>query len=225
MNYKVIIPARRNSKRLPGKNKLPLNGIPLFMHSVHYAINEGFDKDDIIVTTDDEDISAIADEFGVIVHKRSEQYSGDLISSGDVLKNVWQHLQLFGNNSILLQPTSPVRPKNLLNDSIRIFEKTKAESLYSVSVLSEKVGHRDEESHFTPINFQLGQRSQDMQKLFFENGLVYITSSGLIKEAKVHNIESRTILVDSICATVDIDDLNDFLWADFVLKQMNNDRI
>lgn len=225
MSYKVLIPARKNSKRLPAKNKRILDGMPLFMHSVHYAINEGFDKDDIIVSTDDEDISAIADEFGVIVHKRSEQYSGDLTSSGDVLKNVWQQLQLFGNNSILLQPTNPLRPKELLRDSIRMFEDTRAKSLYSVSVLNEKVGYRDEESRFSPINFQLGQRSQDMQKLFFENGLVYITSPDLIDEARVHDLESRTFLVDSICASVDIDDMNDFFWAEFVLKQMNYDGI
>ena len=56
-----IIPARGNSKRLLNKNILELNGIPLFMHSVDYARQNGIER--IVVSTDSELIKQKAKEF------------------------------------------------------------------------------------------------------------------------------------------------------------------
>ena len=55
MKILAIIPARKGSKRLPGKNKKFLNGRPLINYTIEAAINSGM-TEDIIVTTDDKDI-------------------------------------------------------------------------------------------------------------------------------------------------------------------------
>ena len=64
MKYKVIIPARGGSKRLPKKNIRKLDGIPLFVHSINYANNFSlFQKNDIYVNTDDDEIEKIASKI------------------------------------------------------------------------------------------------------------------------------------------------------------------
>ena len=62
----AIIPARKNSKRLPGKNIKELGGIPLFMHSVNYARANSNIIDEIVITTDDPEIMNIAEKENIL---------------------------------------------------------------------------------------------------------------------------------------------------------------
>ena len=55
MIFKVIIPARANSKRLPGKNMKVLGGKPLIQHSIDFA-KKGFLNKDIWVNSDDPEV-------------------------------------------------------------------------------------------------------------------------------------------------------------------------
>jgi CMP-N-acetylneuraminic acid synthetase len=78
-----IIPARGGSRRIPGKNKKKMLGVPLFVYSVRLAKSTGlFDK--IIVTTDDKEIEKIAEEEGAEVHVRPK------VSNTQTLKEVWE---------------------------------------------------------------------------------------------------------------------------------------
>ena len=65
----AIIPARGGSKRLPGKNLLPLGGIPLLGHSILYAQKQDC-IGDVYVSTDDDAIAAAALQFGAKVIRR-----------------------------------------------------------------------------------------------------------------------------------------------------------
>lgn len=91
MKYKVIIPARKGSKRLPGKNLKVLNNKPLIKYSIDYALNY-FDKDDIWVNSDCEQILSFASNINVNIYKRPLILGGDTVSTVDVLKD---HLFFF----------------------------------------------------------------------------------------------------------------------------------
>ena len=98
----AIIPARGGSKRLPNKNILLFDGLPLLAHSILYAKNNLSIIDEIYVTTDSPEIKRIALEFGAKVIDRPESISGDFEPTNSALKHV---LQLIGNqveNVILL---------------------------------------------------------------------------------------------------------------------------
>ena len=74
----AIIPARGGSKRLPNKNSLLLDGIPLIAHSIMYALNNKSIIDAVFVSTDDEKIKEIALKYGAQVIERPTELSGDL---------------------------------------------------------------------------------------------------------------------------------------------------
>ena len=85
MVYKIIIPARANSKRLPGKNMKFLGDKPLIQYSIDFALNH-FSADSIWVNSDDEHIIKFAKKIGVRTLLRPVDLATDHTSTVDVLK-------------------------------------------------------------------------------------------------------------------------------------------
>ena len=128
----AIIPARGNSKRLPGKNIKLLNGIPLLAHSILYSQKNSF-IDAVYVSTDDEVIKKVALDFGAKVIDRPLSLSGDFEPTVSALKHAIETIDFEIDNVILLQPTNPLRPKDLLKDCFEKFQNLNADSLFTVS--------------------------------------------------------------------------------------------
>ena len=84
--------------------------------------------------------------------------------------------------------------------------------------ISEKKLGKIERDFFKPTNYIPGQRSQDIQKLYFENGLLYITRCDNILKGKIITEDVYPIICNSIESTVDIDYLEDFVFAESILK-------
>lgn len=218
MSYKTIaiIPARGNSKRLPGKNTKFLGGIPLLAHSVKYAQQFSF-IDEIFVTTDDAEIKKIALEFGAKVIDRPTEISGDFEPTVSALKHVLESISNDVENVILLQPTNPLRPNNLLAEAFELYINSNSDSLFTVSRNHDKLG-KIVNHKFEPFNYTIGQRSQDLEPLFFENGLLYISKANLIKNDVIISEKAFPLEVNHIFAKVDIDTQEDFDYAVFLLN-------
>lgn len=219
MNNKtiVIIPARGNSKRLPGKNIKFLGNIPLLAHSIKYAQQFSF-IDEIYVTTDDVEIKKVALEFGAKVIDRPEEISGDLEPTVSALKHVLESLSEEIENVVLLQPTNPLRPGNLLSEAFELYLNSSLDSLFTVSRNHHKLG-KIVNHKFEPFNYAIGQRSQDLEPLFFENGLLYISKANLIKNNIIISENAWPLEVNHIFANVDIDTQEDFDYAEYLLKK------
>lgn len=219
MNNKtiVIIPARGNSKRLPGKNIKFLGNIPLLAHSIKYAQQFSF-IDEIYVTTDDVGIKKVALEFGAKVIDRPEEISGDLEPTVSALKHVLESLFEEIENVVLLQPTNPLRPGNLLSEAFELYLNSSLDSLFTVSRNHHKLG-KIVNHKFEPFNYAIGQRSQDLEPLFFENGLLYISKANLIKNNIIISENAWPLEVNHIFANVDIDTQEDFDYAEYLLKK------
>ncbi|RZJ50190.1 MAG: acylneuraminate cytidylyltransferase family protein, partial [Flavobacterium sp.] len=127
----AVIPARGGSKRLPQKNIKMLGEVPLLVHSILYAQANNKIIDDIYVSTDDNEIKKIALEFGAKVMDRPENISGDLEPTVSALKNVLEQIHEPVGNVVLLQPTNPLRPENLLKDAFSIYQKENCNSLFT----------------------------------------------------------------------------------------------
>lgn len=216
----AIIPARGGSKRLPGKNILPLLGKPLLAHSIEYAIKHSF-IDEIYVSTDNVEIKKVALQYGVKVIDRPVAISGDFEPTITSLQHVLEVIEEKAENVVLLQATNPLRPEFLLEEAFELFEKNNLESLFTVSRDEHKLG-KIEDSKFIPFNYKPGQRSQDLEPLYFENGLLYIAKASLIKEGILMNENSFPMLVNHPFAKVDIDTQEDFDYADYVFKKIKN---
>jgi len=213
----AIIPARGGSKRLPGKNILPLGDKPLVAHSILYAKDNNSIVDEVYVTTDCPEIKAVALQFGAKVIDRPAALSGDFEPTVSALKHA---LDVIGNtvqNVILLQPTNPLRPKNLLEEAWKMYVSGDHDSLMTVSQNHQKFG-KIENKKFIPFNYEFGQRSQDLEPLFFENGLLYITKAELILNDMIVGENGFPFEVNHPFASVDIDTKEDFQYAEYLFN-------
>ena len=214
----AIIPARGDSKRLPQKNLKLLGGIPLIAHSILYAKKNSAIIDDIYVSTDDAAIKKIAIEYGAKVIDRPESLSGDFEPTVSALKHVLLSIDFEVDNVVLLQATNPLRPQNLLQEAFEVYQKGNYESMFTVTRNHQKLG-KIVSNRFIPFNYELGQRSQDLEPLFFENGLLYITKASLIFKEIIISENAFPFEVNSIFANVDIDTQDDLEYAEYLFNK------
>lgn len=175
----VIIPARGGSKRLPGKNIRDLRGVPLLAHSIHYAQLFPEIVSDVYVSTDCPEIAAVACQYGAKVLERPEHLATDTTPTLPVLVDA---LLTINDptiaNVILLQATNPLRDEKLLAQAWQVYSDPALNltSLFTVTRSYAKLG-KIVNNQFIPWNYQIGQRSQDLEPLYSEDGVLYICST------------------------------------------------
>jgi N-acylneuraminate cytidylyltransferase len=217
MKTLAFIPARGGSKRLPGKNSKLFAGKPLISYSIAFARYCGMDK--IIVSTDDREIASIASSSDAEVVMRPAELSGDTATTSIAAKHCMEtciregyHPDLF----VTLQPTNPLRPQSLFADALHAFNEAPCDSVISVSLNKHKLGTVDGNNCFQPQTYQPGTRSQDLNRLYYENGLIYLSKPENVLQDKLFGDAMRTITTDELYATADIDTLFDFELAEFI---------
>jgi CMP-N-acetylneuraminic acid synthetase len=214
----AIIPARGGSKRLPEKNIRLLGGLPLLVHSILYARDNREVIDEVYVSTDNNEIKKIALQFGAKVIDRPISLSGDFEPTVSALKHVLESIGIKVENVVLLQPTNPLRPDKLLEDAFEIYQNGNYDSLFTVSGNHQKLG-KIENDKFLPFNYNIGQRSQDLEPLYYENGLLYITKAKRILEDEIISEKAFPFIVNSIFANVDIDTPEDLEYAEYLYQK------
>lgn len=222
--YITIIPARGGSKRFPGKNTHILNGKPLICHSIDYS-KKNDSIIDTYVSTDAEDIKQVSLLSGAKVIDRPKELADDYATTAAAMRHAVHHLVNNGvefDFVVLLQATNPLRPKNLLNEAIDIIEKGNNDSLFTVNRSTRKLG-KIVDNIFVPWNYHFGQRSQDLDPLFYENGLLYITRKDLLLQEIIEGPTAYPLIVDHPYGEVDIDTKEDFSYAEFMLNQYRNE--
>lgn len=216
MKYVALIPARGGSKRLPRKNILPLAAKPLIAHSIDYAKSEGVP---VYVSTDDAEIKDISIQFGAQVIDRPEELASDYATTASVLQHTAKWLIDNGvdfDYIIILQATNPLRPEGFLKEAIEIVENERPNSLMSVNSILRKQG-RIVDNRFEPMNYYFGQRSQDMETWYYENGLIYFTSKEKSLDGVVITPDVRPFVCEHIFGEIDIDTLDDFHKAEYFM--------
>lgn len=217
----VIIPARGGSKRIPDKNLQLLGEITLLEHSINYAKANSDFINDIVVTTDAKEIADVAITAGAKIIERPANLSGDNCTTVSALKHALVNLKKEFDVVILLQPTNPLRPESLLRDSLKEFQKGDYDSLVTVSRNYHKLG-KIVRNKFVPYNYNMGQRSQDMEPLYYENGLLYIMRSNIIMKDVLLGDKNLAYEINHPYAKVDIDTWDDLRYAQFLYQ---NDKL
>jgi CMP-N-acetylneuraminic acid synthetase len=215
----AVIPARGGSKRLPGKNILLLDGIPLIAHSIREAQRHAFIRE-VFVSTDDAEIKKIALSYGATVIDRPVHLSGDEEPTVTALRHVVENISYPVDTVFLLQATNPLRPTNLIDGAFTIFKESGSDSLMTVTRNHQKLG-RIKDNVFIPFNYSVGQRSQDLEPLYFENGLLYIIKSEVVLAEKIMGEKHFPMIVEHPFAHIDIDTREDFDYAACLVKNEN----
>ena len=132
MNYTVgFIPARSGSKEIKNKNLMKIGGKSLIEIAVQNALKSKY-LDFIVFTSDsDKYIKLIKNKYKskkLIFIKRPKKYSTDKASNFQAIKHSCDQLTKMGislNTVVILQPTTPFRNKNHIDNTIKLFFKKK----------------------------------------------------------------------------------------------------
>jgi 3-deoxy-manno-octulosonate cytidylyltransferase (CMP-KDO synthetase) len=110
MSFKIVIPARYASSRLPGKPLLDIAGKPMLQHVFERAKESDADK--VLIATDDQRIADVADQFGADVCMTSDQHRSGTDRLAEVVSQ-----QGFADNDIIInvQGDEPCLPALLIN--------------------------------------------------------------------------------------------------------------
>ena len=230
MKILALIPARGDSKRLPGKNKMLLGGKPLIKWSIDSSL--GIDLIcDVLVSTDDSVLAEIAKQSGAMVPwLRPETLATDTATSIEVAMHA---LEWYQKNKgavdalLLLQPTSPFRTESTIRKGIDLFIKNNMQAVIGVSPVSEHpmwcMQIRD--GMLMPLMEQNGfeSRSQDLPPAYIINGCFYLvkTEDFIVNHSFV-TTGSIPLIIDSPQEALDIDTQWDWDLATWMLLNNKN---
>jgi len=222
----AIIPARGGSKRLPNKNILNLAGKPMIVWSIEAGLKSDY-IDEVVVSSDSDEILKISKEHGAITIKRPDGLSNDIATSFQAVEHAIGNLNKTFDYVILLQATSPLRNWKHIDEAIELLNKKSADAIISV----REMDHSPLWSNTLPkdgnmINFLEGdvinKRSQDLEKYYRLNGAIYICKIDRLLEEKTFFIKDNIYAyVMDRERSVDIDERIDFQMAKLIIEKTN----
>jgi len=228
MSSIAIITARGGSKRIPRKNIKDFLGKPILAYSIEAAIkSEIFDE--VMISTDDEEIAEIARSFGATVpFMRSEATSNDYATTSDVLAEVFNEYEKIGKqftHACCIYPTAPFVTGEKLKNAMTKLIEDEADCVMPVvrfsfppqRCLVIKEGSLE---YKWPENRSV--RTQDLEPFYHDCGQFYcfnvdsFKTTGQVIAGRVEPIEVPDTEVQ------DIDELTDWELAELKYKLMNN---
>ncbi len=214
MKVLAIIPARGGSKGIPRKNLINFRGKPLIKWSIEAALHSKFITDIVVSSDDDEILNEAKKNEGVIALKRPFKLAQDISRTEPVLKHVIETLKEEYQYFILLQPTSPLRNNEDIDNAFLKFKSLEAKSLISVCELDDhpyksfKINKKGFLEGIINNDFPFQPR-QILPETFKANGAIYIIET---KEFLKRNslLTSKTIkYLMSKEKSLDIDTIED----------------
>ena len=227
-----IIPARGGSKGIKKKNIKLLCNKPLINYTIEEALKSKY-IDKVILSTDDEKIAQIGNEFGISVpFMRPKKLAQDNSPMLPVIKHLLNKLEKNYSYDpeivILLQPTSPLRTVKHINEAIKKFLKSKTDSLVSVTKLPHNMN---------PYSIMKLERNGNLKKflnydekknlrqlkptLYARNGAaIYITTKRTIFSKNSFFGDSILPYFMSKIDSIDIDDQLDWFFAETIIKNL-----
>jgi CMP-N-acetylneuraminic acid synthetase len=221
MSRIAIIPARGGSKRIPNKNIKSFHGKPILAYSIEAALNsQQIDK--VIVSTDDEKVTEISKSYGLEVIERPAAESSDSAPARDVIRHGIARLQHF-KNLIYLQPTSPLRHPNTIDDALMMFNKSNNGSLVSVNATAKPLDWMftlSKSNQLVPQTREKSLNRQEALPLYVLNGAIYISNLVELIKNDFNLVRNDSIgFVMSKVESIDIDDQFDFEVAEHFLRK------
>ena len=177
----AIVPARKGSKRLKLKNLRIFRGKPLYFWPLILSEKSKY-IDKIVFTTDCKSMRFKAKEnFKIINYNRPKNLAKSETLAKDVILDVLDRISFKFDYFIYLQPTSPLRTLHDIDNSIKMIETKKGNTLVSVTGNSKK-----------------------------PNGMIYISKTKFYRDKKTFYNDKTIFLKTPLRRSIDIDNLKDF---------------
>ncbi|RKL69100.1 acylneuraminate cytidylyltransferase [Salipaludibacillus neizhouensis] len=223
-----IIPARGGSKRLPNKNVSSLNGKPLIEYSILTA-NNSTHINRVVVSTENKEIAHISRNAGADIpflrpSELAEDNSNVIDTCLHLLKELKQSELYVPDIIILLQPTSPLRSSDHIDEAIELLLKEKADTVLSVSPLEYALNTLMKVNTSGCMTPYLANNSfNKTDQIYRLNGAIYVVRVQTIIENKSFSSSHSIPYIMPLDKSVDIDTAFDFQLVSFLMKKEQND--
>ncbi len=211
----AVVPARGGSKGVPGKNIRLLGNKPLIGYTLKTAMSVGM-IDDLIVSTDDNDISDVANRYGVEVLHRPSEFATDNSSTESVIIHVLDKMSENGRNYdvvLVLEPTSPFRSIETIVQTIKLFSNKDVDSVLAVRETRENIGNIIG-NIFVPINPEAPRRRQLRKPMYVESSTIYAVRTDYLLKYKTLVSSKWTPILVTEGESIDINIEHDFKIAE-----------
>jgi CMP-N-acetylneuraminic acid synthetase len=213
----AIVPMRRDSKRVPGKNTRPLGGKPLYHHVIETLISAESVGEIVVDTDSDELREDLLQHFPTVrIVARPAPLADDMASAHEIVRNTVT--QLDGDYFLQTHSTNPLLTAGTLDAAARAYFAARPEhdSLFSVTPVQK----RFYTTSARPVNHDPLQivRTQDLEPLLEENSCIYIFDRETILQQRSRIGRRPLIFPMSPEESIDIDDELDIVIADAVYR-------
>lgn len=218
----AVIPARRGSKGLPLKNLRLLGGRPLLVHSIE-AAQAASTINAVVVSTEDDEIAAVAEAHRAIVVKRPPELASDTAQNNGVVRHVLSAFPGKFRTLVLLQPTSPLRTAADIDSCVEPVVKGTARSAMTITEVDHHPGKTvvlidDLIEPFTTDADMEAQR-QALREVYRQNGAVYAVGvEDFLDEDRFYLRPCHGVVVPRE-RSIDIDDELDLALAELTLQR------
>ena len=215
IKYLAIVPVRKNSKRIKNKNLKRIKGKTLVNITLDSLKNiNKIEK--VIVSSDSEKILQIAKKYiKVLIIKRPKKFCFDQSKTEDAIMHAvktFEKQKFKVQNIVLLQVTSPLRTAKDILNCIKVYEKRKLNSIFSVycskNFIWKKIGSVKNSISY---NYKKRTISQKMKPLYFENGAIYIFNRNKFMKKKNRIIKPFDFFLMPKFRSPDIDTKEDLI--------------
>ena len=223
----AIIPARGGSKGIKQKNLAQLNGKPLISWTIAAAMGSKI-IDRLVLSTDDAEIAKCAKNQGCDVpFERPKRLATDNASSIDVMLHALDHLNLQGEDYdivVMLEPTSPLRNSNDIDDAISQLFASRLLSIVSVFRIEGThpafLYKKDKVNKLTPLNGvqPTNLRRQEISSLYALEGSIYASYIETLRDKKSFYHDKTMGYVVPSWKAVEIDNPTDLIVAEALMK-------
>ena len=220
----AIITARGGSKRIPKKNIKEFCGKPIIAYSIEAALeSEMFDE--VMVSTDSEEIAEVAKKYGASVpFMRSEKTSDDYATTNDVLREVITEYRKLGKEFdivVCIYPTAPFVTADKLKRAVELMDKDGVDSVTPVVQYSFPPQRafvvKDDLLYYQFPENRL-KRSQDLEPIYHDCGQFYVMKTESIFDSDSAG-GSAPIIVSEL-EVQDIDNETDWKIAEMKYRLM-----
>tara|TARA_B100000809_G_scaffold105703_1_gene104247 strand:+ start:46044 stop:46736 length:693 start_codon:yes stop_codon:yes gene_type:complete len=219
-----LIPARGGSKGVPKKNIRLVDGQTLISYSIEIAQKSKLITD-VLVSTDSDEIIDIVKSYNCDFLKRNLENAQDNSVIEDVIYEVLKELKTEYDLIVLLQPTSPIREVEDIDNVIRLFFEDKdLETVVSLVELEDihpaRMYEINENKEMFPLNRKLERkRRQELQPVYLRNGSIYATRvSAFLEHGKfICDRKKGYVMPESKWANVDTE--RDLLLTECLIKE------
>jgi CMP-N-acetylneuraminic acid synthetase len=222
--HAAIIPARGGSKGIPRKNVRILAGKPLIAHTIERALQARL-VDRVLISTDDDEIAAISEQYGAEVIWRPGDISGDTASSESALLHAIEYLQETEGYRpalvVFMQCTSPLTLPEDIDGTVRTLMEENADSALAVTPFHFFLWRRDKGGDAVGINHdkQVRPLRQEREPQFLETGAVYVMRTQGFKSAKHRFFGKTAMYVMPPERCLEVDEPVDFRIAEALMRE------